>query len=150
MLSSREEQIERRRVFAQDQSLRASTFHQHAISDAETPRGRYSAISNAQVVGATAVPNYPAASAHQADPCGTEPPLGYRVNDLEPLGPSVLAEAQGNSDGAVAPSVPLDVERTASPLSQSGDPAPGSSSHFPPGPARKQRDAGSPRTYRRY
>jgi hypothetical protein len=34
MLSSQEEQAERLRVFAQDQSLRASTLHQHAQADA--------------------------------------------------------------------------------------------------------------------
>ena len=53
MLSSQEEQAERRRVFAQDQSLRnqGSTLHQHAVADAETPRGRFSVVSNAYVVG---------------------------------------------------------------------------------------------------
>ena len=43
MLSRQEEQAETRRVFAQDQSLRASTLHQHALADANTPRGRFNA-----------------------------------------------------------------------------------------------------------
>jgi len=86
VLSSQEEQTERRRVFAQDQSLRdqATTFHQHAVADADIPRGRFAAVDAAYVVGSKAdvASAYPAASAHQADPCGPEPPLGYRIDDL--------------------------------------------------------------------
>jgi hypothetical protein len=54
--SHQEEQEERRRVFAQDQSVprQASTFHQHAQADADTPRGRFSAVSAAYVVGSKA------------------------------------------------------------------------------------------------
>ena len=124
--SAQEEQAERRRVFAQDQSVprQGTTFHQHAQADADIPRGRFSAIANAQVVGATAVPNYPAASAHQADPCGTEPPLGYRIDELEPL--ELTTEAQATGDAVVAPSstTPLvdDVERAASSLSSQPNP----------------------------
>src|SRR6516165_2906444 len=91
------EQIER--VFAQDQSVprQASTFHQHAQADADTPLGRFSAVSAAYVVGSTAIPQYPAAASHQRDPCGLEPPLGYRVDampELEPLPPSSFSEGQ--------------------------------------------------------
>jgi hypothetical protein len=113
MLSSQEEQIVRRRVFAQDQSLpnQASTFHQHALADAQTPRGRFSAVDAATVVGSKpeVACAYPAASAHQRDPCGQEPPLGFSVEampeheTLEQF--SSFLPAQGNSgDAAVAPS----------------------------------------------
>jgi len=112
MLSSQEEQAERRRVFA-DQSLpkQASTFHQHAQADADTPRGRFSAVSASYVVGTTGSPQYPAAAAHQRDPCGPEPPLGYRIDELEPSFPSVQAPDPTSED---APSpIPLsDVQRT--------------------------------------
>jgi len=68
--SAQDEQLERRRVFAQDQSLPnpGSTFHAHAQAEAQTPRGRFSAISNAYVVGSKSdvASAYPAASsAHQ-------------------------------------------------------------------------------------
>jgi hypothetical protein len=81
-LKVRREQEESRRTFAPDQSLpkQATTFHQHAIADADTPRGRFSAVSAAYVVGSTAVPAYPAAAAHQFDPCGPEPPLSPDEN----------------------------------------------------------------------
>src|SRR5215472_13995550 len=89
MLSSQEEQAERRRVFAQDQSLRGTTFHQHAQADADTPRGRFTAHERSTVVGAQPTINYPAAAAHQADPCGIEPPLGYRIDAMPELEPPV-------------------------------------------------------------
>jgi len=90
------EQAERRRVFAQDQSVprQASTFHQHAIADADTPRGRFSAVTTATVIGATPTPAsaYPAAATHQFDPCGPEPPLSFDNPALEPptLSPSAV------------------------------------------------------------
>src|SRR5262249_50030515 len=39
---------------------------------------------------------YPAAGAHQADPCGPEPPTGYRIDDLGPD----FSLAQGQEGGA--------------------------------------------------
>ena len=131
MLSRQEEEAEQRRVFA-DQSLpnRASTFHQHALADAQTPRGRFSAIDAAYVVGSKpdVACAYPAASsAHQTE-LPPEPSLGYSVDALEPLEP-LLSSAQGNSPnpacGDVVPSAPLDVEQRSAGLglSQSGDPA---------------------------
>jgi hypothetical protein len=70
---------EQRRVFAPDQSepKQATTMHQFAQADAETPRGRFSAVGAAYVVGSTAIPQYPAASGpFQRDPVPDEPPLG--------------------------------------------------------------------------
>src|SRR5262249_29243505 len=98
--SAQEEQAERRRVFAQDQSLRAGTFHQHALAEAEPPRGRYSAIANAQVVGATALPNYPACSPALAVQLPDEPPLGFDNPALEPSSalPSVAQATGPTSD----------------------------------------------------
>jgi hypothetical protein len=80
MLSSQEEQAERRRVFAQDQSVQrqATTMLAHAIADAAIPRGRFSAVEAATVVGANPVIDYPAGPAWSADPGAqcVEPPLG--------------------------------------------------------------------------
>jgi hypothetical protein len=119
------EQEERRGTFAPDQSIprEATTMHAFAVNDASIPLGRFSAISNAQVVGQGA--SYPAAGPHQHDPCGTEPPLGFRVDAMFPdnfaLEPSADDEAQATGEPTHAP--PLAVKRVGSPLSQSGDPA---------------------------
>ena len=143
MLSSQEEQAERQRVFAQDQSLRGSTFHQHALADANTPQGRFSAHAAAFVIGSKpdVASAYTAAGAHQADPCGLEPPLGYAINELEPVvSPPPVAQATGGA--------PSGFDVAAPPLSQSGDPA----GDFPSPPDTSPSvDAGSPpRSYRRY
>ena len=94
-LSVQREQRERAeppRVFAEDQSLprQATTMLAFAQADAAEPRGRFSAVSAAYVVGSKAeiAASYPAAAAHQADPVGQEPSLGYRIDAMpehEPL-----------------------------------------------------------------
>jgi hypothetical protein len=95
MTSKADEQRERRRVLAQDARLReqAGTFMSHTHSDAG---GRFSNVGAQTVVGQSEVTRYPAAAAHQRDPCGIEPPLGYSVNDLTPheLEPSLASPAQ--------------------------------------------------------
>jgi len=124
MLSSQEERAERQRVFAQDQSLRnqGSTFHQHALADADTPRGRFSVIDAAYVVGSKpdVASAYPAASsAHQTE-LPREPALGYRINDLEPSADLLSSPAEQPGPTSDDPS-PLG--RDVGSLSQSGDPA---------------------------
>jgi hypothetical protein len=143
------EQAERRRVFAQDQSVQrqATTMHQFAQADAQTPRGRFSAVDAASVIGATAVPNYPAA-ASQRDPVPPENPLGYSIDAMEPSTVSSFPVEQTGDPTDPASTTPLAVERVGSSLSQSGDPTPGS--RLPPGPARMTRDVGSPVPYRRF
>jgi hypothetical protein len=97
MLSRQEEQAERRRVLANDQRVKeqTGTFLSHTHDDIH--QGRFAAIGPAVVVGADPVPNYPAAASHQRDPCGPEPPLGYRIDampELEPLEPSSFTQGQ--------------------------------------------------------
>jgi hypothetical protein len=144
MLSSQDEQAERRRTFAQDQSVprQGTTFHQHALADALTPRGRFTAVEAAYVVGSTATPQYPQASTpFQREPVPDEPPTGERIDELEPLhhAPPVLAQelptpASGDSAG-----VGLFPD-------QSGDPA---VDHHPVTPSDVK--VGSPvRPYRRF
>jgi hypothetical protein len=122
MLSRQEEDRERRETLLNDQRVRrqqeqtGSTFHQHAQADVAMPRGRFAAVTTATVVGADPITNYPAAASHQHDPCGQEPSLGYRINDLNPsdLEPSALPEAQGTgepTDGAPSPTLGHDVEQ---------------------------------------
>ena len=120
MLSSQEEQEERRRVLAQDARVReqqGSTFHTFAQADADIP-GRFSAVAHATVVGADPIPNYPAAAAHQHDPCGLEPPIGYRIDAMpDPEEPSTVHHAAVEQTGEPPSASPLS---RGSPLS-SGD-----------------------------
>jgi hypothetical protein len=104
MLSSQEEQQERQRVFAQDQSLRSSTFHQHAQADADTPRGRFTSHERSTVIGSTALPVYPAGPAWCADPGSqcVEPPLGLDNPALEQ--PSTLSPVEDSAPVSAAPS----------------------------------------------
>jgi hypothetical protein len=119
MLSSQEEQIERMRVFAQDQSLRTGTYLSHTHDDIH--QGRFAAMGPAQVVGADPIPNYPAAAPHQRDPVPQEPSLGYSVSDLNPSDPvepsSFTQQGLGEPMSDDAPSC------VGSPPSSSGDPA---------------------------
>jgi len=67
--------------------------------------GRYAGVGAQMVVGADPIPKYPAAAAHQHDPCGLEPPLGYRIDAMpehEPPEPFPLSQAQGNSGDLTA------------------------------------------------
>jgi hypothetical protein len=152
MLSSQEEQAERRRVFAQDQSLpkQATTFHQFAQADADTPRGRFAAVSAAYVVGSTAVPQYPAASTpFQHDPVGDEPPLGL---DNPALEPSFLASLAQAPDPTSADAHSGDVQRTdVGPLSSPPNPATDVASlNCSEGPEQPRAGLGLSRPYRRY
>jgi hypothetical protein len=94
MLSSQEEQAERRRVLANDQRVKeqSGTFLSHTHMD---EGGRFGQVASAQIVGADPIPRYPAAAAHQRDPCGPEQPFGYSVNDLDP-GPVSPAQDTGD------------------------------------------------------
>jgi hypothetical protein len=111
MLSSQEDQSERRRVLANDQRVReqTGTFHSHTHFE---EGGRFK-VADAQIVGQTAVPNYPAASPPWQGPdlVGDEPPLSDP--DLEPPLPAQAPDP---------PSAPLDVGS----LSQGSADQPGS------------------------
>jgi hypothetical protein len=95
MLSSQIDQQERKEVLRNDQRVReqAATLHGFAQSDAALPRGRFTSVTAENVVGAEPIIKYPQAShPFQSDPCGPEPALGYRVDDLEPTS-SFVAQA---------------------------------------------------------
>jgi hypothetical protein len=105
------------RTFAQDQSLpnQASTFQQHAQADANNPRGRYelAQVTTATVIGSKpeVASAYPAAAPHQHDPCGLEPPLGYRIDELEPSMAFVEIQAGEPADApssSVSPGLPVE------------------------------------------
>jgi hypothetical protein len=76
---------------------RGSTFLDHARSSADDELGgRFARHQPQTIIGATPLPKYPAGSGpwSGADPVGQEPPLGFSVNDLEPMGPPLSLEAQ--------------------------------------------------------
>jgi hypothetical protein len=108
MLSRQEEEQERIETLRNDQRVReqqqaqGSTFHQHAQSAAnDTGGGRFASLGAPTVTGATAIPKYPAAGAHQSDPVGIEPPLGFSVNDMPGL-----ENPAGSSSGVLQPVEP--------------------------------------------
>ena len=127
----RREQAESRRVFAADQSLpnQATTMHAFAQADAQTPRGRFSAVEAATVVGASPTIEYPAGPAWSADPGAqcVEPPLGEDNPALEEPSPGLLLSSPGEQlpdpVGSAVPSSPLDVEQRGAGLglSQTSD-----------------------------
>ena len=144
MLESQIDQQERKRVLDNDRRVREQTGTYLSHTHDDIHQGRFAAMGPAYVVGSkpTIASSYPACSPALAVQLPDEPPLGLDNPAL--LEPSVLAEAQGNSSGAVAPSVPLDVERTAPSLSF-GDPT---SEVLTPSISQPQR-VGSP-AYRRF
>jgi hypothetical protein len=131
-LSLRQQQEERRRVFTDDQSIprEASTYFQHAVTDAQTPRGRFSAVETSYVVGSKPDISsaYPAAAAAHQIQLPDEPPLGLDNPALDP-GPLSLpppvAQALPNPAPADATSSSddYDDERRDAGLGLSCDPA---------------------------
>jgi hypothetical protein len=118
MLSSQEEQAERRRVLANDQRVRqqTGTFMSHTHSELG---GRYSAATpTPYVIGSTAVPIYPQASTpFQRDLVPIEPPLSF---DNPALETSDVDHVEAQGDAADVPASPLSVERSAGPSVSQG------------------------------
>ena len=84
-------QSERRRVMANDRKVReTATYHSVAQSVVDDERGgRYATEGGKQtVIGSSpiAYPQQPSTSPWHSDPIGTEPPLGYSVEEMEPVG----------------------------------------------------------------
>jgi hypothetical protein len=143
MLSRQQEQLERLEAVENERRLRnqGSTFSQFAESDAATPLGRFKEVSNPTVIGATKVPQYPAAYL-QHDPVPDEPPTGVNINEHPPVGE--LHELRASIANQVGPVLSQ---------AQTGDPtaAPSNASVVPP--RLMSTRVGSPplstRTYRR-
>jgi hypothetical protein len=119
MLSSQEEQAERRATLDNDRKLReGSAYIDHYMQEAG---GRFSAHAAATVIGSKSevASAYPAASAAHQIQLPDEPPLGFDNPALEPL-PSFSAQATGPTS-ADAPFASLGDADVGS-LSQTGDP----------------------------
>jgi hypothetical protein len=109
-------QAEKRRIIREQ----AGTFFSHAQTQAgELSGGRFAATGTPHVTGATPVPNYPAAAAHQRDPVPIEPPLGIDINAMPEQNPTGDASSgvlpPVDTGGAEAPSDPGLSEHAAPP-----------------------------------
>jgi hypothetical protein len=79
----------KRKILAEDRD-RLSTYRAHAEANADLELGgRYAKVTTTTVVGAGPIqyPRLPlTAPSNQAAMVGDEPPLGFSVNDMEPVG----------------------------------------------------------------
>jgi hypothetical protein len=78
-------QDDKRATLENDISVRPATFHAFSVAEADTPRGRYTAIEKASVIG-VGPPSYPKGPDWTVDPVGTEPNLGFDVKEMQPTG----------------------------------------------------------------
>jgi hypothetical protein len=85
-----------------------STYHSFAQSDLTDDRGgRFATLDKPAVTGSSpiAYPNQPPGSPWHSDPCPPEPPLGYSVEEQEPVGevferqPPSTGTGSGGVDG---------------------------------------------------
>jgi hypothetical protein len=95
-------QAERRRIMAEER--RGRTYQGVAQAALDDERGgRYAAGSGSKssVVGSSPVsyPQQPAGSPWAKDECPPEPPLGYSVDELEPVGEPHEVEASRTGHG---------------------------------------------------
>src|SRR5215469_16475303 len=99
MLSKQEEQRDRYETLINDKRVRDQQREQGSayIHHVEQPAGgRFAVIDQPTIVGLTANPQYPAASApFQHDPVPDEPPLGFDNPALGPEEYSLAAAGQG-------------------------------------------------------
>jgi hypothetical protein len=97
-------QAERRRIMADERRMR--TYHGVAASNVDDERGgRYAGSGSKQtVVGSSTVsyPQQPENSPWRSDPCPPEPPLGYSVDELEPVGEMFERASTSAAPGAEA------------------------------------------------
>jgi hypothetical protein len=80
-------QAERRKLLAEDRQ-RLNTYRAHAEADADLELGGRFAEVTTTVIGAGPIsyPRQPEGSPWACDPCPTEPPLKYDINEMEPVG----------------------------------------------------------------
>jgi hypothetical protein len=81
-------QAEKRRIISEERRL--STYRAHAEANADLELGgRFAKLTKATVVGTSPIqyPRLPLNSpANQAAMTGQEPPLGYDINAMDPVG----------------------------------------------------------------
>jgi hypothetical protein len=109
-------QAEKRRIIREQ-----ATMHGHAVAEAAMMEtGRFAAVNATIVTGATPIPKYPAASPHQADPVGLEPPLGYDINEMPAFESSAVSSSFPVEETGGAPSSVPPEDVAAPPPSSKG------------------------------
>jgi hypothetical protein len=117
MLTRQEEEAEREAVLENDRLVReqqkqreqSGTFFSHAQAQAaELAQGRFAGVNSASVIGSTEATRYPAASlAHQTE-LPPEPSLGFSIDEMPGLEPSMATPCSSSieetGDPAYAPS----------------------------------------------
>jgi hypothetical protein len=94
-------QAERRATL--DNDRRASTYLSH-VHDADEMGGRYKAVHTQTVIGKQEQIQYPKGADWCCESAGVEPPLNYRIDDMEPCGEYAEVAASLNALGDVAAS----------------------------------------------
>jgi hypothetical protein len=84
------------RVQQQKQSEPPATLHAFSVAEADTPRGRFTSIEKATVIGVSPANTYPKGPDWTADPVPKTEPLNYDINAMEPVG--TVAEVQASID----------------------------------------------------
>ena len=86
-------QSQRRRLMAEERRLR--TYHGHAQANLGEDRGgRFAFAGSPKTVTGSSPIQYPAQPAHSPwakDACPPEPPLGFSVDEMEPVGEPAFA-----------------------------------------------------------
>jgi hypothetical protein len=119
MVTEHQREQQERREYIEDERRKrqqGSTFHQHAIADAEFDRGRFTANEKVTVIGSSETPQYPQLPSGPwsgQDPVPDEPPLGFSVNDM-PIEPSTVS---ASSPVEVGPTSEADAPSTVVPFS---------------------------------
>src|SRR6516164_3766724 len=117
-------QREKRRILAENRQVRASTYLQQAQANIDEDRGgRYAAIEKPATVvgtgpGSISYPQQPSNSPWANDPIGLEPPLGFSVEDHDPVGE--LYE-RGASAAPVEPTNRMDTAGVGGPAAEELD-----------------------------
>jgi len=80
-------EAQRRRIAAEER--RGQAYMGHALAELDDAGGRYATVTKRVVTGAIPRPTYPtqpAGSPWASEPIGPEPPTGYAIDEMEPVG----------------------------------------------------------------
>ena len=107
-------QSERRAILRNEREV--GTYHAFAAGEAGVVGGRFAARERSAVTGATPVPQYPTLPANSpfaTEPVGQERPLGFPIDEMQPVGePHEMAASLGEVNPDAAGSLlPASVEQ---------------------------------------
>jgi len=95
-------QAERRRIMAEDR--RGRTYFGQAQHADDDLGGRYAKVHSTTITGSSPIsyPAQPSTSPWHHDPCPPEPPLGFSVDEMEPVGEPHERTASATSSSVTA------------------------------------------------